>query len=58
MEMILATLVFVLAAGGLGLGLALGRGPVRGSCGGASCMAGDACAACPRKRQADAERDP
>ena len=54
MELIFGTLVFVLAAGGLGLGLALGRGPARGSCGGLSCVAGDACAACPRKRRAGA----
>lgn len=51
MELILGTLVFLLAAGGLAVGLALGRGPVRGSCGGASCMAGDACAACPRRNR-------
>jgi hypothetical protein len=59
MEMIFAPLVFLLAAGGLGLGLALGRGPARGSCGGASCVAGDACAACPRRRRAasDAGKD-
>lgn len=48
MELIVGTGIFLLAAGGLGLGLALGRGPIRGSCGGAACEAGDACAACPR----------
>lgn len=57
MELIFGTLVFVLAAGGLGLGLALGRGPARGSCGGVSCVAGDACAACPRKRASDDRTD-
>lgn len=57
MELVFAILVFVLAAGGLGLGLALGRGPVRGSCGGASCVAGDACAACPRRHRAEAGED-
>ncbi|MBF9029025.1 hypothetical protein HKCCE3408_01340 [Rhodobacterales bacterium HKCCE3408] len=49
MEVIFALGIFLLAAGGLGLGLMLGRAPLRGSCGGDSCMAGDACAACPRR---------
>jgi hypothetical protein len=57
MELIFGILVFLLAAGGLGLGLALGRGPARGSCGGVSCVAGDACAACPRRRRSDAGTD-
>jgi hypothetical protein len=50
MEVIFGIGIFGLAALGLGLGLAFGRGPVKGSCGGASCMAGAGCAACPRKR--------
>ena len=50
MEVIAALIVFLLAAGGLGLGLALGRGPAR-SCGGVQCAAGGACAACPRRRE-------
>lgn len=58
MELIFGTLVFVLAAGGLGLGLVLGRGPLRGSCGGVDCVAGDACAACPRTRRTDREGGP
>ncbi len=58
MELIFAILVFVLAVAGLGLGLAFGRGPLRGSCGGASCMAGAACAACPRRRRAEHGEDP
>jgi hypothetical protein len=55
MELILGTLVFCLAAGGLGVGLLLGRGPARASCGGADCVAGEACAACPRRRAAEEE---
>lgn len=50
MEVIFGIGIFGLAALGLGLGLAFGRGPVKGSCGGVSCMAGEGCAACPRKR--------
>lgn len=47
---IAATLaVFLLAAGGLALGLVAGRGPPKGSCGGVSC---DACRTCPRRRRA------
>ncbi|MHA6326827.1 hypothetical protein [Roseivivax sp. CAU 1753] len=57
MELIFAPIVFLLAAAGLGLGLALGRGPVRGSCGGPSCLAGDACGACPRKARRDTGKD-
>jgi hypothetical protein len=58
MELIFGTLVFLLAAGGIGLGLALGRGPARGSCGGLSCVAGDACAGCPRRvRDADGAKE-
>ena len=57
MELLLAIGIFGLASGGLALGLMLGRGPVRGSCGGlGSCAAGGACAGCPnRGRHADGE---
>ncbi|MGR3322946.1 MAG: hypothetical protein ACU0DK_13550 [Pseudooceanicola sp.] len=51
MEMLIAIPIVLLAAGGLALGLAFGRGPIRGSCGGAACSAG--CAGCPRRRKAD-----
>lgn len=47
-EVLFAVLIFVLAAGGLGLGLALGGRPPR-SCGSQSCAAGTACAGCPRR---------
>jgi len=50
MELLIAIPVVLLAVGGLALGLALGRGPIKGSCGGITCVAGGACAACPRRR--------
>ncbi len=50
MELLIAPLIVLLAAGGLGLGLVLGRGPLRGSCGGPDCLAGDACGVCPKRR--------
>lgn len=55
MEILIAIPIVVLAAGGLGLGLVLGRGPVRGSCGGAACGSGLGCGGCPRRRAAEKE---
>ncbi|SLN25969.1 hypothetical protein [Roseisalinus antarcticus] len=55
MEILFAILIFLLAACGIGLGLALGRGPVRGSCGGLSCVPGAACGGCARGRARSAE---
>lgn len=49
MEILLVLMIFLLAVGGLALGLALGRGPLRGSCGGMSCMKDIACEGCPRR---------
>jgi len=37
----------LLAFAGLSLGVILGRAPIKGSCGGLSCIAGADCAACP-----------
>lgn len=48
MEILLVLIIFLLAVGGLALGLALGRGPLRGSCGGMSCMKDITCEGCPR----------
>ena len=45
---ILCVMVILLAMGGLGIGVALGRAPLRGSCGGLSCAG--ACSACPKRR--------
>lgn len=53
MEYVLAIVIVCLAAGGLALGLALGRGPVKGSCGGAACIPGAACLGCTRRRPAE-----
>ena len=50
MEIILATVVMVFAAAGLGLGLLLGRGPALTSCSAASCLPEGRCADCPMRR--------
>lgn len=50
MEILFGIAVFVLAAGGLGAGVALGRRPVATSCGGMDCVPGAACADCPQRR--------
>ncbi|MEJ6394597.1 hypothetical protein V8J82_15120 [Gymnodinialimonas sp. 2305UL16-5] len=49
-EILFAIAVFALAAGGLGLGLAFGRGPVRTSCGAADRLVHARCADCPLRR--------
>ncbi len=49
MALFLITLVLVLLAfAGLSLGAMFGRPPIKGSCGGLSCISGADCAACPR----------
>jgi hypothetical protein len=51
-EVLLTVVILLLAAGGLGIGLAFGRGPIRTSCGAASCLPGGSCETCPlRKRR-------
>lgn len=50
METLLAIMIVALAAGGLGLGLAFGKGPVRTSCGAADRLASGRCADCPLRR--------
>lgn len=52
MEIIFAIAIFGLAALGLGLGLTLGRGPVRSSCGATSELRKGRCADCPLRRHA------
>ena len=54
MEIIFGIAVFALAAGGLALGLALGRRPVSTSCGGIDCVPGAACDDCPNRVKGDA----
>ncbi|MDO5603657.1 MAG: (Na+)-NQR maturation NqrM [Paracoccus sp. (in: a-proteobacteria)] len=52
MEFLIAIVIFALAAGGLALGLAFGRPPVQGSCGGIACLPGKpACDDCPNRRE-------
>ncbi|MGR3638249.1 hypothetical protein [Alterinioella nitratireducens] len=52
MELIFAIAITALAAGGIGLGLAFGRGPVRSSCGATDRLAKDRCEDCPLRRAA------
>lgn len=49
MELVLGIVVVLLAAGGLALGLAFGRGPARNSCGGMACLVGVTCEGCPHR---------
>ena len=51
-EVLLVLLIFVVAVGGLGLGLLSGRGPVKTSCGAAACLKRGACDVCPRRNAA------
>ena len=54
MEILFAIAIFALAAGGLGLGLTFGRGPIRTSCGATAGLRKDRCTDCPlRRRTAD-----
>lgn len=52
MEVVFAIAVVTLAAGGIGLGLVLGRGPARTSCGAAESLDAGRCADCPLRRSA------
>lgn len=52
MEVILALAVFLLAGCGLAAGIFFGRGPVKGSCGGMSCLKDHDCEACPNRHTA------
>ncbi len=47
---ILSFLIFLLAMAGLALGLIFGHAPLRGSCGGLSCVKDADCAACPKRK--------
>lgn len=55
MEFVMAIAIVCLAAGGLATGLALGRGPVKGSCGGTTCVPGAACMGCTQRKAAPRE---
>ena len=50
-EIVLSLVILLLAAGGLGIGLAFGRGPIRTSCSAASCLPGAACETCPMRKR-------
>ncbi len=50
-EFIFALAIFAFAAGGLGLGLMLGRDPVRTNCGASDRLARGRCADCPLRRR-------
>lgn len=49
MEILIAIAVTLLAAAGLAVGLMLGRGPVKSSCGGIACLPGPLCRDCPNR---------
>lgn len=56
-EILVTLSVFVLAAGGMGIGLMFGRGPAQTSCGAISGRPEGRCAHCPlRRQQQDGER--
>lgn len=57
MEILFAIVIFGLAAGGLGLGLTFGRGPVRTSCGATEGLRKDRCSDCPLRRTASDEAE-
>lgn len=50
-EILISIAVFMLAACGLGLGLLLGRGPARTSCGATDRLVRGRCADCPLRRR-------
>ncbi len=55
LELIFALIVITLAAGGLGLGLMLGRGPALTSCSAADKRPEGRCADCPLRRHKKSE---
>jgi len=52
MEILLALAIILLAVAGLGLSLVIGRGPLKGPCGGIACVRGAACDGCPNRKDA------
>lgn len=47
---LLAFTIILLAIGGLAIGVIFGRPPLKGSCGGFSCIKGANCGACAARR--------
>ncbi|MFN3846077.1 MAG: hypothetical protein ACK4RZ_09690 [Paracoccaceae bacterium] len=58
MELVLAVAIMALAAGGLGLGLLLGRGPALTSCSAAACLPEGRCDDCPLRDRTTKGEDP
>lgn len=48
--------IFLLAVGGLAVGVIAGRAPIKGSCGGLNCIKGTRCGACGAAKQAEESR--
>lgn len=48
-QFLIMLLVILMAIGGLSIGLAFGRGPIKGSCGGLSCIKEAECSGCPHR---------
>lgn len=56
MEVLLLTLVLTgLAVAGLAAGVLMGRAPLKGSCGGVSCLKDVSCAGCPHRGPKEVE---
>ncbi len=53
MEVLLGLCIILLAVFGLGLGSILGRGPLKGSCGGMACIKDVTCEGCPHRMSKD-----
>jgi hypothetical protein len=52
---ILAFFLILLAIGGLALGVMVGRAPIKGSCGGLTCVKGVDCGTCKSGRKHDTQ---
>lgn len=55
MEVLFAIAIVTLAAGGIGMGLVLGRGPARTSCGAAEGLSVERCEDCPLRKRGRGE---
>lgn len=49
---ILSLAIVLLAISGLSIGILFGRPPIKGSCGGLSCIKNADCSACPNRNKA------
>lgn len=48
--------IFLIAIGGLAIGVMAGRAPIKGSCGGLACVKGIDCGVCKAKRAMEDSR--